>query len=188
MSDSRKRKEESHQNNVDDDSTLLTTVFPTLRIKQQLYRDPKVARVDTGALEWINTTSALFLQHIMNQIPKTRTAVANNSNGGQKINNIVTLQDIRNVIQQDPTLSFLQSTVEEMKNETDNTLRPYAQAKKKLAVKKSQTHKPTAAASSSSKTGESSVQEAMTIAAETIAGPSTITTQQQIVEDDDDYD
>jgi hypothetical protein len=175
MSDSRKRKgvaekkdeEESHHV---DDSTL-TTVFPTLRIKQLLYRDPKVARIEAGGLESINTTSALFMQNLINQIPKTTA----NSNG-----RIVTLEDIRNVIQQDPTLYFLQSTVEEMNNEAD-TLRPYAPSKK------GKPRKPKPAAAAGASKAKSSVKEAMSIAGETIAGPTTITAQ-EIVEDDDDYD
>jgi hypothetical protein len=164
-----KKNDTQESNNIDDDDdSTMTTVFPTLRIKQMLYRDPKVARIEAGGLELINTTSALFMQKIMNQIPKTKTAP-------------VTLQDIRNVFQQDPTFSFLQSTVDEMNNNEADTLRPYVPAKKR-ADKKLQKPKP---AGVTSKT--ESVQEAMSIAAKTIAGPTTITAQ-EIVEDDDYYD
>jgi hypothetical protein len=195
MSGSRKRKgdvaekkkkkndadEESSNHHVVDDLTL-TTIFPTVRIKQMLYRDPKVARIEAGGLELINTTSALFLQTILNQIPKLS---ANSKNNGcrvqqqqQQQNVLVTLQDIQNVIQQDPTLSFLQSTINK---EADTSLRPYTPAKKRAAAK---TKKPAAVASKTE-----SVQEAMSIAAKTsMANPTTTITSQEIVQDEDDYD
>jgi hypothetical protein len=174
--------------------TTTTTAFPTLRIKQLLYRNPKVARIEAGSLELINTTSALFVQKIMNQIPNAQIPTAQTSANTTQDNNdlvgfVVTLQDIRNVIQQDPALSFLQSTVDEMmNNEGADTQRPYAPAKKRPA-RKPQKPKPVVASTAAAATASNpeSVQEAMSMAAKTIAGPTT-TTAQEIMEDDDDYD
>ena len=174
----------------------LSTIFPSNKIKSQLYRNEQVPRIDSAGIKLISTTSAVFLQDFLKQIP-TSNHDGDNDDKNPNDHKIVTLSAIRQTIESNPKYSFLKASVEGL-HEPSNTVKIYKSPSKK-SKKQSTTTTTTTTSQVAKKIKTTNTNDPFfqvepnatvdrALLSEATLTSSAAATSQPIVEDDDDYD